>query len=96
MAFDEKSLSVNSSRAGVVLVTIAGTPADISPSTQSCRSCLVAKASGTTVYMNINGAATSSTWILSTSPISVPVQNLDQLHFLGAAGAETIQIMWRD
>jgi hypothetical protein len=89
------SLIENSPLGGCVIVTIAGTPADISPSSQACQSCLVQQLSGTQAYMNVNAAATTSTWKLSsTSPISVPVENLAQLHFIGTA-ADKIQILWR-
>lgn len=90
-----KNLTVNSNDGGVALVTIAGSPADISPSAQPCASCLVQQKSGTQAYMNINAAATTSSWKLSaTAPIPVPVTDLSMLHFIGTA-ADVIQILWR-
>jgi hypothetical protein len=96
-----KNLTCNGGSGGVVIVTIAGTPADISPSSQACISCLVATKSGT-CYMNIDTAVTPATeatatdWLLSTTPIPVPcVHNLNQLHFCGSAAA-LIQILWRN
>jgi hypothetical protein len=92
----QKDVTINSLDGGVVLVTIAGTPADISPSAQPCQSCLVALRTTTdTVYMNINAAATSSTWKLLATPIPVPIANLSMLHFLGGTGNEIIQILYR-
>jgi hypothetical protein len=89
------SITENSGMGGYVTVTVAETPVDVSPSNRPCRSCLVQQRAGTQVYMNINAAATTSTWILSkTAPISVPVKNLNQLHFIGTA-ADTVQILWR-
>ena len=90
-----KLLTVNSSDGGVVIVTIAASPVDISPAAKPCQSCLVSIKTGTTVYMNINAAATSASWALSTTPIPVPVQDLSMLHFLGGSGSETIQVLWR-
>jgi hypothetical protein len=94
--FSKASLTDNSSGGGVVIVTIAETPASISPSAQPCRSCLVQQKAGTQCYMNIDATCTTSHWKLSsTSPIPVPVQNLSQLYFIGTA-ADTIQILWRN
>jgi hypothetical protein len=91
----QKNLMVNSRDGGVVLVTIAGSPADISPSAQPCQSCLVQQKSGTQAYMDINVAATTSSWKLSsTSPIPVPITDLSMLHFIGTA-ADVVQILYR-
>jgi hypothetical protein len=88
-------LTQNSNNGGVVIVTIAGSPVDVSPSAQPVVSCLVQQKSGTQVYMNIGAAATTSSWKLSsTSPIPVPVTNLNLLHFIGTA-ADTVQILYR-
>lgn len=89
-------LTKNSDTGGFVSVTIAATPADITPDSQPCLSCLVQQKSGTQAYMNIRAEASADTWKLSsTSPIPVPVRNLNQLHFFGTA-ADVIQILWRN
>jgi hypothetical protein len=86
----------NSYTGGFVAVTIANPAADISPSSQPCRSCLVQQFSGTQAFMNIDAAATTSTWKLSsTSAIPVPIDDLSKLHFIGTAG-DVIQILWRN
>lgn len=96
-----KNLTCNGGAGGVVCVTIANPAADISPSSQECISCLVSQKSGTQIYMNIDTAVTSGTmatstdWKLSSTPIAVPIHNLNQLHFLGTA-ADIAQIIWRN
>ena len=91
-----KDLIMNSNDGGVVIVTIAGTPADISPAAQACQSCLVGLVTtSNTVYMNINGAATNAKWKLGSTPIPVPITDLSMLHFLGGSGSEVVQILWR-
>ena len=97
----KKDMTINGGEGGVVCVTIGNPAADISPSSQECISCLVAQKAGTQVYMQLNAAVTSATmatstdWKLSTTPIPVPVTNLNQLHFLGTA-ADNVQIAWRN
>ena len=98
MAIGNRDLTKNSETAGVVLVTIAGSPVDISPSAQVCVSCLVQLKSGTGCYMNIGAAATTSHFLIpkagTTPPIEVPVTDLSLLHFIGTA-ADVVQILWR-
>jgi len=90
------NLSTNSESSGVVLVTVANPAVDVTPSSQVCKSCLIQQVSGTQAYLNIDAAATSSTWKLSsTGPISIPINNLNRLHFIGTA-ADVIQVLWRD
>ncbi len=95
--FYGKDLMENSTIGGVVLVTIAATPADITHTASvPCRSCLVQQQSGTQVYMNIGTAAAAATgWKLSsTTPIAVPVDDVQKLHFFGTA-SDVVQILWR-
>ncbi len=93
-----KDLTENSRIGGVVLVTIATpTPADITHTASiPCRSCLVQQRSGTQIYMNIGTAAEAATgWKLSsTTPIAVPVDDVQKLHFFGTA-SDVVQILWR-
>lgn len=89
-------IDVNSITGGVVLVTIPDPAADTTYGTATpCRSCLVQQKSGTQVYMNIDATATSSHWKLSsTTPIPVPIDDVNKLHFIGTA-ADVVQIMYR-
>jgi hypothetical protein len=89
-----RDLTKNSETGGVQIVTIPNPAADTSPTAQTCVSCMVAQKSGTQAYMNIGAACTTSHWKLSTTPIEVPVTNLENLHFIGTA-ADLIQILWR-
>lgn len=99
MLIGSRDLTKNSEVGGVVLVTIAGTPADISPSAQVCLNCLVQLKSGTGCFMNIGAAATTSSFAIpkfaTSPPIEVPVTDLSQLHFIGTA-ADIVQILWRN
>jgi hypothetical protein len=92
----QKNLTVNSLDGGAALVTIGSPAVDISPSAQPCQSCIVAQHSGShAMYMNINTAATTSGWLLSsTIPTTIAIADLSMLHFLGTAG-ETVQILYR-
>ncbi len=95
--FHSKDLTENSTIGGVVLVTIADPAADITHTASiPCRSCLVQQRSGTQVYMNIGTAAAAATgWKLSsTTPIAVPVDDVQKLHFFGTA-SDVVQILWR-
>lgn len=99
--FYSRDLTSNSNSGCVVIVTIADPAADISPDDQPCRSCLVQQKSGTQCYMNLNTAvipatmATTTDWKLSsTTPIPLPITNLNQIHLCGTAG-DRIQIIWR-
>jgi hypothetical protein len=87
----------NSSTGGVIMITIANPAVDKQYGTSTpCRSCLVQQFSGTQAYMNIDAAATTSTWKLSsTSAIPVPVDDINKLHFIGTAG-DIIQILYRN
>jgi hypothetical protein len=89
-----KNLTQNSNDGGVVIVTMTGS--DVSPSAKAIQSCLVQRSTGTTAaYMNINAAATSSSFLISGSTLyPVPITDLSMLHFLGTA-SDTIQILWR-
>lgn len=95
-----KNLVNNGGEGGVVIVTVPDPAADVSPDSQEVTSCLVAQKAGTQAYMNFDEAvvpatmATSTDWKLSTTPIPVPVHNLDQLHFSGTAG-DLIMVLWR-
>jgi hypothetical protein len=62
-----------------------------------CTSCYVRLYSGTTAYMAFEVAATAAatSWVLSSTPIPVPINDLAKMHFLGASGNEVIQIMYR-
>ncbi len=90
------TINENTESGGFVLVTIAGSPADISPSSQKCRYCYVAQLSGTQVYMNINAAATTGKWKLqaaTATPLKLNIRNLSMLHFIGTA-SDKVQILW--
>lgn len=106
-----RDLTKNSEALDVIAVTIAASPVNIrcgatgtSDSTgavtftsKPCVSCLVQIFSGSAIYMAFGKAATAAatSWKLSTTPISVPVTDLTKLNFIGGAGNEVVQIMWR-
>lgn len=93
--FYSRDLTTNSKVGAVVLVTIGDPAADISPDSRPCVSCLIQQKSGTQIYATQNETASASSWKLSsTTPIPVPVANLNQLHFYGTAG-DIAQIWWR-
>ena len=85
----------NSDMGGMVLVTIANPAVDVQPDSQPCRYAVVTHRSGTQTYLNLNGAATTSSWKLSTLmlPFTINVRNLNQLHFIGTPG-DTVQVLW--
>lgn len=103
MGSENFPLDVNSYSGGVVIITIPNPAADTTyGSSLACRSCLVMQKSGTQAYMNIGTAVTTGTmatttdWKLSsTTPIPVPINDVNTLHFCGTAG-DRIQIVWRN
>jgi hypothetical protein len=97
MGFHSKDLTQNSATGGVVIITIPDPAADtVHSSSVPCVSCLVQQISGTQAYMNIGTAAAAATgWKLSsTTPIPMPIEDVQSLHFFGTAG-DIVQILYR-
>jgi hypothetical protein len=62
-----------------------------------CTSCAVRIYSGTNVYMAFERAASAAptSWVLSSTYMPVPVNDLAKMHFIGGSGSEVIQVMYR-
>lgn len=104
------ALNENSNDIGVVAVTIKAGPistqcgvlgtlvnGESAPFTSKpVRSCLVQVLTGTAVYMAFrrDATATLASWKLSTTPISVPIDDLAKLNFIGAVN-DVVQILYR-
>jgi hypothetical protein len=81
--------------AGVEIVTIPNPAASTAGPDVPCIGALVQQNSGTQTYMDVDTAATTSSWKLSaTIPIPVPVSNLNHLTFIGTAG-DLVQILYK-
>ena len=81
------------SASGGVLQIAAGAAAYIS--SQQCRGCLIkADSAATTIFVNIDGAATATCAKLDTTFVPLPVANLSCIS-LYAAAAATCYIIWR-
>ncbi len=84
---------------GWVKVTIAAGPAATQASARPIRSCMVYHYSGTGTYMSYSEAtATTSAPALPTTlatAVSMPVENLNQLWFIGTAN-DVVMIIYRD
>jgi len=91
-----RDTGINSVTGGVVIVTIPNPAADkVYGTSTPCIECLVAQQSGTQAYMDIDTAAAAATgWKLSTTPISVKIDDVNKLHFFGTAG-DIVQILYR-
>jgi len=91
--FDNTSLNTVSPKAGAVKLEIASNKAT-GPNID-CKSCLV-KYSGTgPVTLNIDDTADVNDFPIETSPIPVPISNLNKLNFYSATNGDIIYILWR-
>jgi len=90
------SLTENSPRWGWQKVTIAAGPASTRATSQACRSCRVWHYSGTATFMSNTTATANDIPLPTTSAtaLSMPVENLDELYFIGTAN-DVVIIMWR-
>jgi hypothetical protein len=90
-----ESLTANSSLGGIQKLTVSGNV--IVGSAQACRSCLVWTAAETVSFTLADEAADVNDFLMLASQyLPVPVANLDQLRFFGAADGEVIYVLWRN
>jgi hypothetical protein len=91
------SLNHNSSTGGVAIVTIPSPAADVTYGTSTpCRKCWVSMNTGShDFYIDFTTATTSTSFkvVYTSSPIEIPIDDLNKLHFIGTA-TETISIMY--
>jgi hypothetical protein len=95
-AASNQPIDVNSLTFGVVIITIPDPAVSTTYGSElPCRSCLVQQQSGTQAYMDGVTAAAATGWKLSsTTPIPVPVDDVNKIHLFGTAG-DVIQILYR-
>ena len=96
------TLNEVSSAGGVQLVTIPSPAASTAATNQRCRKCWIQHKSGTATYMNVDGTASASSYLLpkanaatgAEAPIAYEIENLNHLSFFGTAG-DIVQILFR-
>jgi hypothetical protein len=101
--------TINSSGGGSVQVIIPASPYQVranSGTSQPCRSCIMVAGSGNTsaVRVQIGTDCTSTTGILvpkasttsGTTYLSIPIDDLNLLYFIGGTQNDTVDILWRN